>query len=117
MLRRAENVYVSHKPNFLTGNGPVHLHVGNRIHLTSKKMHKDEFQSRPRPKDPSRQVVSQLPQIKGRYLRYHLSAGSDATAPRPPGTVGLFLDMVYPCFVWDGRTLGARGQGTSCGVS
>ena len=44
MLRRAENVYVSHKPNFLTGNGPVHLHVGNRIHLTSKKMHKDEFQ-------------------------------------------------------------------------
>lgn len=42
MFRRAENVTVTHQPN-LTGNGPVHLQVGNRS-CPMNKMHKDEFQ-------------------------------------------------------------------------
>jgi hypothetical protein len=43
MLRRAENVQVSHHPGWFSSKGPIHLHVGRQIHRTFGKVHRREY--------------------------------------------------------------------------
>lgn len=44
MLRRVENVSVSHKAGLFTKKGPIMLHVGGRVYQTFARVHRDEYQ-------------------------------------------------------------------------
>jgi len=43
MLRRVENVEVSHRPGLFTRRGPVTLHLGRYSHVMSARIHRDEY--------------------------------------------------------------------------
>lgn len=45
MLRRVENVSVSHKPNLFTKKEPIMLYVGAKIYHTFAKVHRDDYQT------------------------------------------------------------------------
>jgi 5-methylcytosine-specific restriction endonuclease McrA len=43
VLRRAENVTISHQPNWLTGNGWEVVCVGRKVYHSINKVHRDDF--------------------------------------------------------------------------
>jgi hypothetical protein len=44
VLRRVENISVSHKSGLFTKKGPIMLHVGARVYPTFAKVHRDDYQ-------------------------------------------------------------------------